>query len=340
MKITPLVSTPAIIVEPSSIVFSGYSETIKIFKMKASNALEGEFQLKFTKEEQSETFYNDIPSQTIAVSLSERNYTITFSSINAQSVGLPIELAIMLEIENSREFTLLYSHNCTQDYVFNPSSFLNIPSGTAETSIAFTYTGNTIPQMCVLDVEISSLTVNRYYLPVKRLYISASKSIDRAGNSATMRIKVGPEFSESEDVGYVVLNTPIEEVAPDFYSLNETDVYANSANFICSVSNNGTVYFAVFKIGTNRNKVTHDEIYFQNSETAITYGSSRTYVSNTISTVQANLTAHGLTSQTSYMMGAYLNSTTGISDIMFEVFHTDKSSNGAAIKISFSSIYT
>ena len=77
--------------------------------------------------------------------LSQKNYSITFREINAQSVGIPIQLHIVLEAENSREFTLLYSNNCTRDYVFNPSSFLNIPSGTSETSIAFTYTGKTIP---------------------------------------------------------------------------------------------------------------------------------------------------------------------------------------------------
>lgn len=39
-------------------------------------------------------------------------------------------------------------------------------------------------------------------------------------------------------------------------------------------------------------------------------------------------------------MGAYVNTTVGLSDTLFEVFHTDKSSNGAAIKIAFSAIET
>lgn len=37
-------------------------------------------------------------------------------------------------------------------------------------------------------------------------------------------------------------------------------------------------------------------------------------------------------------MGAYVNTSVGISDIKFEVFHTKKSSNGAAMTISFTSI--
>ena len=49
LNITPVISTPAIIVEPTSLVFRGYEGTIKKFKLKASNALEGEFQLSFTK---------------------------------------------------------------------------------------------------------------------------------------------------------------------------------------------------------------------------------------------------------------------------------------------------
>lgn len=40
------------------------------------------------------------------------------------------------------------------------------------------------------------------------------------------------------------------------------------------------------------------------------------------------------------MIGAYVNTSVGVSDIKFELFETKKSSNGAAITIAFSSIQT
>ena len=70
-------------------------------------------------------------------------------------------------------------------------------------------------------------------------------------------------------------------------------------------------------------------------ETGIAYGNVRTDVVNQISTIQATFTATGLESQTVYLVGAYVNTTVGVSDIEFKVFKTSKSSNGAAIKISF-----
>lgn len=112
------------------------------------------------------------------------------------------------------------------------------------------------------------------------------------------------------------------------------------ATYLASVSEPGVVYFAVLKIGTNPTKVLQSDIYNRSVATGISYGSSQTILSNTISTIQASFNATGLDSQTNYMIGAYVNSSVGVSDIKFELFQTKKSSNGAAITIAFSSIET
>lgn len=71
-----------------------------------------------------------------------------------------------------------------------------------------------------------------------------------------MRLKISPEMSISSDVGLIVLDSSsADNVKPTFYKLQETRVGSNSAEFICSVSEKGTIYYAVMKIGTNRNKV-------------------------------------------------------------------------------------
>jgi len=48
------------------------------------------------------------------------------------------------------------------------------------------------------------------------------------------------------------------------------------------------------RIGTNRNKVLQSDIYAGSVDTGISYGSSKTAVTGTIATIQANLTALSL----------------------------------------------
>ena len=125
--------------------------------------------------------------------------------MDVKSVGNPIELVGVLEMENSREFTLLYDHNCSNKYVFSPQSYKQVPAGTNNISISFTYTGDTIPEMCIIEFSISSLTTNNYVIANPKLYITASKSIDRGSLSAPMRIKLSSTPGESTDVGAIIL---------------------------------------------------------------------------------------------------------------------------------------
>lgn len=76
------------------------------------------------------------------------------------------------------------------------------------------------------------------------------------------------------------------------------------------------------KIGTNRNKFLQKSIFSKQVETGISYGSQKTSVSSTISTIQSTISPLGLQAQTTYLIGVYLNSSVGISDIVFEVFRT------------------
>ena len=46
--------------------------------------------------------------------------------------------------------------------------------------------------MCVIDFQISSLSTNNYKLVETRMYITASRSIDKGSTVAPMRLKIGP----------------------------------------------------------------------------------------------------------------------------------------------------
>lgn len=158
-------------------------------------------------------------------------------------------------MENSREFTLLYTHNCTTVYEFYPPSYKQLPAGITNSSISITFKGKKIPQMCIIKFTISSLTTNSYVITNPILYISGSKSIDRASLIAPMRLKVSSSPSQSTDVGANILTSETEATKPIFYELKELTIRANTASFKCSVSEPGTIYFAVMEMGTNRNKV-------------------------------------------------------------------------------------
>ena len=113
---------------------------------------------------------------------------------------------------------------------------------------------------------------------------------------------------------------------------------SNSGNFTVSTSEEGTVYYAVMRIGTKRNTVEAEQIYAKNLPSGVVYGNHTVSVTNNLATIQTTFTVTGLESQTSYLIGTYLNSTVGNSRIKFQRFRTEKSSNGAGIKIAFTGI--
>lgn len=73
--------------------------------------------------------------------------------------------------------------------------------------------------MCIIDFSISSITANNYVLPTTRLYISASKSIDKSAGVSAMRLQIGPSFKESTDVGSTILGQTSEAIKPILYNL-------------------------------------------------------------------------------------------------------------------------
>lgn len=62
---------------------------------------------------------------------------------------------------------------------------------------------------------------------------------------------------------------------------------ANSGTFLISSSEQGTIYYAVLELGTNKQSVTQSQIYNQNVRNAISYGSQETAPSNNIATIQS-----------------------------------------------------
>ena len=170
------------------------------------------------------------------------------------------------------------------------------------------------------------------------MYISASKSIDRDSTVPPMRLRITKQPAESENVGDTILAKETTAIKPIMTELIESTVGANSAIFNCSVTEPGTIYFAVMEIGTNRNKVVQDQIYNESVATGVSYGRIKTAVVNEAVDIKAQFTATGLLAQTTYLVGAYVNTSVGISETVFQVFRTDKSSNGAAIKIAFTQI--
>ena len=93
------------------------------------------------------------------------------------------------------------------------------------------------------------------------------------------------------------------------------------------------------KIGTQQGTITQQMVYTQNISTGVSYGNVRTQANTTGNVnIVASFNVSGLQSDTQYVFAAYLNSSIGISDLMFTTVTTGKSSNGAGIKISFNAL--
>lgn len=80
-------------------------------------------------------------------------------------------------------------------------------------------------------------------------------------------------------------------------------------------------------------------IFDQNISTGVVYNKTRAIL-NVIGSVNilTDLQLTGLEADKRYLIGVYLNSTVGLSDIKYKEIQTMKSSNGAVIKICFNSI--
>lgn len=147
--------------------------------------------------------------------------------------------------------------------------------------------------MCMIEFSISSATSINFVLNVTKLYISCSKSIDKSSGTPPMRLQITSSPKKSTDVGSIILTKDgeKEKLKPVVFKITEVLIGANVGNFNVSVSEPGTVYFAALKIGTNQKKVLQTEIFRQSCDTCISYGSSKTFTINTISTIQTNITA-------------------------------------------------
>ena len=91
-----------------------------------------------------------------------------------------------------------------------------------------------------------------------------------------MRMIVRPKIGFSSDVGYYVLNSVTNEVVPTFYDVALNSIGANAGSVTFSTSEQGVIYYAIMKAGTNRKKVLREEIYNQTLSTGILYGSEET----------------------------------------------------------------
>lgn len=172
-----------------------------------------------------------------------------------KSVGLPIPIRIDIPKPSSKELSLLYTHNCSSQYVFDPPSYKLIQAGIKRTNISITYKGDTIPEMCKIKFEISSLTKHNYELKNAEMYITGSRSIDKGSTIAPMMLEISPEPKESSDVGYSILNKATRKIKPRVYKIEAQNMGANAGDFLVSGSEQGVIYCAVMEIGTTRKKV-------------------------------------------------------------------------------------
>ena len=237
-----------------------------------SHGTPGTFTLSFIKEEGSQTNYNDIADENIIIVESTAQYSITFEEVDSISVGEPIEINVVLEKESSKELTLLMTENCPTEFVFSPQKIIKIPAGSKTVSFFIEYEGKVIPKMCKMEFEISSFITHNYYLPFNTLYIRSERSIQRTGSNSLMRLIISTEMKESSDVGLTVLDKPTTEIKPEIYRATPTSIEGNSASFLVSVSQDGSLYYAVVEAGTTQDSITRDEIEDESLSSGLVFG--------------------------------------------------------------------
>lgn len=339
LVITPSCTSSAISFNPSTITFEKYSSTQQIFNISAANGLSGEYNVTFTKTEGTYTFYADMQYLTLNVYVPTTKYWIRINSFVSKSIGTPITVNIDLEVASPTTFALLATSNCSSYFAFDPTSRINVPAQATKVSFTVTFTGASIPSACYQTFKISSLTTNNYYIETQTVYYSASLSIDKTWVESPMVLELSTTPKESADVGHTIISSTsvnTEKYAPTVYKISTSTIGSNVANFIATTSYSGAVYYAVVMAGTPKQKVNIEAIKSNTLESGIAYGSSSASLQNSGVNIESNLAVSGLKAQTSYIIAAYLQSTTGDSPIYFLNFKTAKISNAAAIKIAMS----
>lgn len=348
LVVTPVSPTSAITFSPTSVVFENFKSTTQNFSISAASGLNGTYNITFTKNESAYTFYNDIQFTTLNIYTPLSQYSIKIVPFSVKSVGTAIEATIMLEVANPNEFALIFTNDCNSDFVFNPASRIAVPPKATSASFSVRYKGTVIPPACQLNFTISSLTTTNFILATPTVYLSSSVSIDKSSTTPPMLLELTTSPKNSSNVGYTIVSTSSDNskayskaYTPSIYVLNSTALASNRATFLATTSDPGTIYFVVVASGTPERYITQALIFGRNVSSSVTYGNATAALNQLVGSgvnTLSNFSIPGLAAQTAYMIAAYLNSTVGVSSIVFKNFTTGKASNGAAIKLAMSNV--
>lgn len=209
LSITPSCESNAISFNPATITFTDYSVTTATFTISAATSLSGSFKVTFSKTEGTETFYNDIEFLTLEVEQPTTSYPISISPFEEKSIGNYIETTITLAEANPSEFALTYTHDCDSNFEFSPADRITVPKEATSVTFAVKYTGNTVPEVCELKFQISSLTTSSYVLQTPSVYLISSVSLSRTRSTTHSKKYMLLELSHtrkvSNDVGKTIL---------------------------------------------------------------------------------------------------------------------------------------
>jgi hypothetical protein len=343
LAITPACTSSAISFIPAVVVFSNFSSTTLNFTISAAVGLTGNFNVTFSKDEGGQNFYNDIQFTTLNIYAPTVAYKVTIQPFSSKSTGYPIAAIIQLEVPSPSDFALTFTTTCNANFTFDPVSRISIPAQTTSASLSVAYKGQTVPAACYLNFSISSVSVNNFVLATPVVYLSGKPSIDKSSNTPPLILELTTSPQNSTNVGSIVVSNSSATSsslkyqtanAPTIYALNVSLAGANSGTFVATTSTSGTIYYAILASGTPTANITQVQIYNLNLTNAVAYGSANSSLNSSGVNTVSNFTVKALSTQTSYIIAAYLNSTVGASAIVFQNFSTTQASNGASVKIA------
>ena len=130
------------------------------------------------------------------------------------------------------------------------------------------------------------------------------------------------------------------QYTPKVYKIVTESLGSNTVNFTITTSYIGTIYYAVVPAGTPNILINQVDIYNQNLSSGVLFGEGTADNNQETVNIISNIVITGLNAQTRYKIGVYLNSTVGISTILFDKFRTKRASNAATIKLAMTSVLT
>lgn len=199
-----------------------------------------------------------------------RQVKVVVEEKKAISVGLPIALKVKLSGLYSENVNVKFTHNCSSEYAFSPSSSVAIPAGSLSADLNVSYSGASAPPLCALSFADPSASITVLKSPI---YVFSSDFTPTRSATNSLVLTFNSEHTEVSTATRTVLDrkasSGVQQLTAVIEHVQVTASAADGATVSVQANFEGEVYWAVLPGNAN---VTSQQIFEANSSSFVATG--------------------------------------------------------------------